>query len=175
MMKVTEGLAVDLEAGGLSPRGDDLVISLVLGNGDILEHQVADGIQLLGALTLDLFELLLSKFNFLLDSVGLCLLLLALVLSLGLLHLLGNGLGDYAELLSQVWFSTSYLTIQQDFVRNCAIWHTLSPLFIDFDDLVNDGVVTEAGTLGSFHLLWVTSYKHGLKYTAREKSARVLG
>jgi hypothetical protein len=102
MMKVAECLAVDLETGGLPPRSDDLVVRLVLGNGHIFEHQVADRIQLLGALTLDLFELLLSKFNFLLDSVGLCLLLLALVLSLGLLHLLGNGLRDYAELLSQV-------------------------------------------------------------------------
>jgi len=100
MMKVTESLAVDLEAGGLAPRGDDLVVCLVLGNGHILEHQVADGIQLLGAFTLYLFELLLSKFNFLLNSVCLCLLLLALVLSLGLLHLLGNSLGDDAELLS---------------------------------------------------------------------------
>lgn len=102
MMKVTEGLAVDLEAGWLAPRGHDLVVRLILGNGHILEHQVADGIQLFCALTLDLFELLLSKFNFLLDSVGLCLLLLALVLSLGLLHLLGNSLRDDAELLSQV-------------------------------------------------------------------------
>ena len=53
--------------------------------------------------------------------------------------------------------STSYLTI---FVRNCAIWHTLSPPVIDLDDLVNNGVVTEAGALGSLHLLWVTSYKN---------------
>ena len=44
MMKVTEGLAVDLESGGLAPRGDDLVVRLILRNGDIFIHKVADGI-----------------------------------------------------------------------------------------------------------------------------------
>ena len=102
MMQMTKSFSINLEIRGFTPLGDDLIVCLILGNGHILVDQVADGIQLLGALTLDLLELLLSKFNFLLDSVGLCLLLLALVLSLGLLHLLGNSLGDYAELLSQV-------------------------------------------------------------------------
>ena len=35
---------------------------------------------------------------------------------------------------------------------------TLSPSIIDFNDLVNDSLIAEAGTLGGLHLFGVTTY-----------------
>jgi hypothetical protein len=34
---------------------------------------------------------------------------------------------------------------------------TLSPFVVDFDDLINDGVVSEAVTLGLLDFFWVTT------------------
>ena len=88
MMKVPEGLPVDLEVRDLAPLGDDSVVSLVLGDRDVAPDDVADRVELLGALSLDLFELFLSRLNLFFHCVGLGLLLLALVSALRLLHLL---------------------------------------------------------------------------------------
>ena len=82
MMQVTEGLAVDFEFGWLAPLCDYLVVGLVFGNGHILEHEIAYGIQLFSSLAFDLLELLLSHLDFLFDGISLCLLLLTLVLTL---------------------------------------------------------------------------------------------
>lgn len=102
MMKVSESLAVDLEVGYLAPLVDNNVVGLVLGDGHVAPHEVADGIELLGALGLDLLKLLLGLFDPLLNLIGLRLLLLALVRALRLLHLLRHGLRDHTQILPKV-------------------------------------------------------------------------
>lgn len=102
MMKVSESLAVDLEVGYLAPLVDDNIVGLILGDGHVAPHEVADGIELLGALGLDLLKLLLGLFDPLLDRIGLRLLLLALVRALRLLHLLRHRLRDHTQVLPEV-------------------------------------------------------------------------
>lgn len=102
MMKVSEGLAVDLEVGYLAPLVDDNVVGLVLGDGHVAPHEVADGVELLGALGFDLLELLLGLFDPLLDRIGLRFLLLALVRALRLLHLLRYRLRDHTQIFPEV-------------------------------------------------------------------------
>ena len=42
MMKMTEGLAIDLKLRWLAPLGNDLVVGLILGDGNIFIDQVTD-------------------------------------------------------------------------------------------------------------------------------------
>ena len=102
MMKVSEGLAVDFEVGYLAPLVDDNVVGLILGDGHVAPHEVADGIELLGALGLDLLKLLLGLFDPLLDRIRLRLLLLALVRALRLFHLLRHRLRDHTQIFPEV-------------------------------------------------------------------------
>ena len=102
VVKVTEVLTVDLDLGNLTPLRYYSIVCLIRGDGYVGGNQVSNGVELLGAISINLIEKFLAGFDLFLDSVGLSLFLLALVGSLGFFHLLGDSLGNNSEILSQV-------------------------------------------------------------------------